>query len=93
MVIDAGIGTLARDVPRRCRSSEPSGLVARVLFVTETTDDLEFNLEIRVPGDSFCDDYRIWEFGRIAYLDLLSLNGRKKGMIPVAFSWSREDLG
>jgi hypothetical protein len=67
--------------------------VARVLFVTETTDDLEFNLEIRVPGDSFCDDYRIWEFGRIAYLDLLSLNGRKKGMIPVAFSWSREDLG
>ena len=67
MVIDAGIGTLARDVPRRCRSLEPSGLVARVLFVTETTDDLEFNLEIRVPGASFCDDYRIWEFGRIAY--------------------------
>jgi hypothetical protein len=32
------------------------------------------------------DDGRIWEFGRITYLDLLSLYGRgKKGMMQVSF--------
>ena len=48
----------------------------------KSTPDLELTLEKFEVRVIVCDDDdgRIWEFGRIAYLDLFSLHGRKKGI-------------
>ena len=52
----------------------------------KSTPDLELTLEKFEVRVIVCDDDGgIREFGRIAYLDLLSLHGRKKGMMRYHF--------